>query len=482
MRTFKEYQDKLKSMRKNVYINGELVARDDPRLLGGQNVIGLTFEAANSSDKELRALATAKSHLTGNTINRFAHIYQNVDDLLNKQKMIRTLCQSAGGCIQRCMGCDAINALYVATKETDEKYGTEYHERFKKYLAWYQNNDLVGNAGQTDVKGDRSKRPSQQADPDLYMRIVEKREDGIVVCGCKAHNTVAPYADEILVIPTRAMKPEDKDWAVAFAVPADAEGVYLISRPVSPNPRIELKAPYNNFGICDTMTVLDHVFIPWERVFMCGEADFGGRLALSFANNHRFSYCGCKPAITDVFIGASALVAEYNGVGKAPHIQDELADLMATAELVYAAGIAASTTASLSPSGAMEPNFLYTNCGRYHAGTKIMHEYETLISITGGMAATLPFEGDWINSETRGYLEKYIMRNPNISAENQHRLFRFLDDFTVSAWCGMEQAAGIHGGGSPIMEKIGIRTNYDLNAKKEIVKTLAGIKDEQNKQ
>ncbi len=477
MRTFAEYQEKLKKMRKNVYIDGELVERDDPRLLGGQHIIGITFAAAHSEDPEIRDLATATSHLIGETINRFAHVYQTEEDLLKKQKMIRKLGEKAGGCIQRCMGCDAINALYVTTKEIDDKHGTNYHERFKKYLAWYQENDLVGNAGQTDVKGDRSKRPSQQADPDLYMRIVEKREDGIIVCGCKAHNTIAPYADEILVVPTRALKEEDADWAVAFAIPADAEGVSLVSRPVSPNPRKELMAPYNTYGICDTMTVLDHVFVPWDRVFMCGEYDFGGRLALSFANNHRFSYCGCKPAITDVFIGATALVAEYNGVGKAPHIQNDLADLMATAELVYAAGIAASVTAATTPSGAKEPNFLYSNCGRYHAGVKIMHEYETLISVTGGFAATIPFEGDWINPETKGYMEKYIMRNPEISAENQHRLFRFLDDFTVSPWCGMEMSAGIHGGGSPIMEKIGIRTNYDLNSKKQIVKNLCGIKD-----
>lgn len=480
MRTFKEYQEKLNSMRKNVYINGELVERNDPRLLGGQNIMGITFDAAMSDDPELRELATATSHLTGHTINRFTHIYQTPDDLLKKQAMIRELGHLAGGCIQRCMGCDAINALYVSTYEVDQHYSTNYHERFKKYLAWYQDNDLVGNAGQTDVKGDRSKRPSEQVDPDLYMRIVERREDGIIVSGCKAHNTTAPYADEILVLPTRALKGADADWAVAFAVPADAEGVTLISRPVSPNPRIELKAPYNNYGICDTMTVLDHVFIPNERIFMCGEADFGGRLALSFANNHRFSYCSCKPAITDVFIGATALVAEYNGVPKAPHIQDELAELEATAELVYGAGIAASTTSKVTPSGAREPNFMYTNCGRFHAGKNIMHEYDILISTTGGMAATLPFEGDWLNPETRPYLEKYIMRNPKISAENQHRLFRFLDDFTVSAWCGMEQAAGIHGGGSPIMEKIGIRTNYDVEKRKNIVKRLAGIDDSKN--
>jgi 4-hydroxyphenylacetate 3-monooxygenase/4-hydroxybutyryl-CoA dehydratase/vinylacetyl-CoA-Delta-isomerase len=475
MRTLAEYQNQLKKMRKNVYIDGELVERDHPELIGGQNVIGITFDAALSNDPEIREIATTTSHLTGERINRFTHVYQSEDDLLKKQKMIRLLAQQTGGCIQRCMGCDVVNALYVSTKEIDDKHGTQYHERFKKYLAWYQRNDLIGNAGQTDVKGDRSKRPSEQADPDLYLRIVEKRKEGIVVCGCKAHNTIAPYADEIIVVPTRALKPEDKDWAVAFAVPADAKGLTLISRPAHPKARKKLLAPYNNFGIVDTMSVFDHVLVPWDRVFMCGESDFGGRLALSFANNHRFSYCGCKPAITDVFIGATALVAEFNGIGKAPHVQDALADMMATAELVYAAGIAASTTAATTPSGAREPNFLFSNCGRYHAGVKLMHEYDVLISTAGGLPATLPFEGDWLNPDTKDYLEKYIMRNPKISAENQHRLFRFLDDFTVSAWCGMEQAAGIHGGGSPIMEKIGIRTNYDLESKKNIIRYLAGI-------
>ena len=476
MRTFIEYKEKLKKMRKNVYFNGELIERDHYSLQRGQNIIGITFDAALSEDPEVKNLASTESHLTGKPINRFAHIYQKNEDLLNKQKMIRKLGEKAGGCIQRCMGCDAINAIYVTTKEIDDKYGTEYHARFKKYLKWYQENDLVGNAGQTDVKGDRAKRPSEQVDPDLYLRIVEKREDGIIVCGCKAHNTIAPYADEIIVFPTRALREEDSDWAVAFAVPADADGVVIVNRPSFPETRIELDAPYNHYGVSDSMTIFDHVFVPNDRVFMCGEWDFGGRLALSFANNHRFSYCGCKPAITDVFIGATALVAEYNGVGKAPHIQTDLADLMATAELVYAAGIAASVTAQTTDSGAKEPNFLYSNCGRYHAGVNIMHEYETLISVAGGLPATLPSEKDWLNPETKAYMEKYIARNPNISAENQHRLFRFLDDFTVSNFCGMEQYAGIHGGGSPIMEQIGIRSNYDLEAKKNIVKTLSGIK------
>jgi len=475
MRTFDEYKEKLYGMRKNIYIGGKLRGRDDALLQGGINVVGVTFEKAQ--DPEYKDLVTTKSHITGEPINRFNHIYQNEQDLMSKQKMTRALCVKVGGCIQRCMGGDAINALYVTTKEIDKAMGTEYHDRFLKYLKYYQENDLIGNAAQTDVKGDRTKRPSEQEDPDLYLRVVEKREDGIIVSGCKAHNTIGPYADEILAIPTRMMGKDEADWAVAFAIPADAEGVTLVCRSTAPRPRKELKAPFNELGACDSMTIFDNVFVPWERVFMCGETKFAGRLALAFANNHRFSYCGCKPAATDILMGATALVADYNGIGKEPHVVDELSDLMVTAELVYAAGVAAAATSRKTLSGAFEPNFLYSNCGRYYAGVNLYHEYDVLASIAGGLPATLPPEEDFINEETKAYMEKYIMRNPKVSAENQHRLFRFLSDFSCSSYAGVFQYAGVHGGGSPIMEKIGIRSFYDLESKKDIVKYLAGIED-----
>lgn len=475
MRTFEEYKTKLISMRDNIYIGGELRGRGDELLQPGINTVGVTFNEAQ--EPENKGFMTAVSHLTGNDINRYNHIYQSSEDLLIKQKMIRKLCGKVGGCIQRCMGCDATNALYTTTKEIDLAYGTDYHDKFLKYMQYYQENDLIGNAAQTDVKGDRSKRPSEQQDPDLYLRVVEKKEDGIIVCGCKAHNTIAPYADEIIALPTRMMGKDEADWAVAFAIPSDTEGVTLVCRSTSPRARKEIQAPFTKYGACDSMTVFDNVFVPWDRVFMCGETKFAGRLALAFANNHRFSYCGCKPAVTDIMMGATALVADYNGIGKEPHVVDEVSELMVTAELVYAAGIAAAVTSKQTPSGAVEPNFLYSNCGRFYAGVNIYHEYDILASIAGGLPATLPPEEDFINEKTKAYMEKYIMRNPDVSAEDQHRLFRFISDYSCSSMGGVYQYAGVHGGGSPIMEKIGIRSFYDLNSKKDIVKKLAGIEE-----
>lgn len=474
MRTVQKYLDKLRSMRPNVYRDGKLISRDDSQVMPGINVISATFNAAQQP--EFEDLVTVKSHLTGNKINRFAHIHQDKEDLLKKQEMTRVLCQRVGGCIQRCMGADALNALSVVTKEIDEKHGTEYYDRFLAYLKYYQENDLVGNCAQTDVKGDRSKRPHQQQDPDLYLRVVEKRSDGIVVRGAKAHNTVAPYADEIIVLPTRALTPEDKEWAVAFTIPADTEGLKLVIRSTSVRSRVHLKAPIAEIGMSDSLTIFDNVFVPWERVFMCGEWEFGGRLASLFATYHRHSYTGCKPGIADVIMGASALVAEYNGIAKAHHVRDKIVDLIAVAELVYSGGIAASVKCHKASSGTCIPDIVYTNVARYHAGIHLYHEYETLADLAGGLIATLPPELDWYNPETKELLEKYIMRNPEISAENQHRCFRMISDLLCSSWGGVQQVAGLHGGGSPIMEKIAIIQQYDINSKKEIAKYLAGIK------
>jgi len=470
-----EYRERLLRMRPNVYMDGELVGRDDPRLSGGINVVSLTYDLAQ--EPEYEGIMTATSHLTGEKINRYTNIHQSVDDLLNKQKMTRLYCQKSGGCIQRCMGIDAMNALSVITYETDQKHGTEYNKRFLKYLEYFQKNDLCANCAQTDVKGDRSKRPHQQVDPDLYLRVVEKRSDGIVVRGAKAHNTIAPYADEIIAIPTRFLTEEEGDWAVAFAVPGDWEGVHLVSRPTNPRARQRLQAPLAEFGDVESLTIFDDVFVPWERVFLCGEREFGGQLALLFALYHRHSYTGCKPAVTDIMMGATALAAEYNGIPNAQHVRHKLAELISVAELVYASGVAASVTGTQAPSGTYVPDVIYCNVGRRHAGLNIYHEHETVADIGGGLIATLPPEGDFYNEVTGPLLNKYMMRNPNVSAENQHRLFRALGDLVCSGLAGVQQIAGIHGGGSPVMEEIAILGGYDLEAKKKLVKRLAGISD-----
>ena len=471
MRTFEEYLEGLRAMRPNIHMHGEIIQRDDSRLLPPMNNIRLTFDLAQ--DPELQHLMTAISHLNGEKINRFCHIHRSQDDLLKKQEMTRVACQRTPACIQRCMGVDMLNALSVVTHEIDQAKGTEYYPRFIEYLKYFQKNDLVGCAAQTDVKGDRASDPTSNQTR-ICIHIVERRKDGIVVRGAKAHNSIAAYADEIIVTPTRALTEEESDWSVAFAVPADHPGVHQVVVAGAPRARKHLEAPYADYGSCHSFTIFDDAFIPWERVFMCGEWEFGGRMALMFALYHRHSYTGCKPAATDIFIGTTALVAEYQGVERAQHIRHKIADLISVAELVYGVGIAAAVKSKPSSSGTYIPDVVFCNVGRRHAGENYYHEINILCDVAGGLVGTLPYEEDFFDPTTGLLLNKYISRKEGVSPEDVHRCFYQAQEM-VQGFGGHRAVAGIHGGGSPIMEVIALLANYDLDSKKKIAKLLAGI-------
>jgi aromatic ring hydroxylase len=483
----KQFIDRLGKMRRNIYYDGQLIDRTDEQQMNTINTIGSTYDFAQ--DPKLQDLMLAKSHITGNTINRFTHIHQSKEDLHKKQDMTRALCQRVGGCIQRCMGIDGSNALNAISFEADKqnKGNTEYHKNFLKWLERFQNEDLVGCCAQTDVKGDRMKRPSEQIDPDLYLHVVERKSDGIVVSGCKVHNSEASTADEIIVVPTRALLPTENDWAVAFAVPADYEGIKQVVSIHNLRERKHFKRGFMP-GATDSYTIFDKCFIPWERVFLCGETVHGAVGALLFALFHRHSYSGCKPAIGDITVGTAALAAEYNGVHKASHVREKLAELIMVTELGYAAGFTASELGKpevympgvgfvpYGP-GSYIPNSIYCNVGRCLTGENVYRESEILCDISGGIPATFPHEADFLNPDTKALLEKYTMRNPAIKTENAIKFWMYVGDALCSATGGIHQVGSYHGGGSPVMEQIAITTQYDIESKKNMVKKIAGIKD-----
>jgi 4-hydroxybutyryl-CoA dehydratase/vinylacetyl-CoA-Delta-isomerase len=478
IKSYDDYYNRIKKMGRNLYMAGEKVGRDDERLQGQLRVIKETYDRAN--DPEFQDLCTATSHLTGEKINRFTHIHQSIDDLLKKQMMTRVLCHGVGGCIMRCMGIDAMNALSVVTYEMDQMLGTDTYKRFTEYLGYWQEKDITANCAQTDCKGDRLKRPHEQEDPDLYLRIVESRADGIVVRGAKVDNTVAPVGDEIIALPTRFMTDKDNDYAVAFAIPGDTDGVKLLTRPAYNHKRKHLEAPVSEIGDAESFTIFDDVFVPRERVFMDGKGDprqtaFAGFLALLFAHYHRHSYTGCKPAVSEVLASAAALVAEYSGIEKADHVRHKISHLIGTAELVFAAGQMSAHQAERSTSGTWVPDEVLTNAGRRLAGEEIYNEFKIVADLAGGLCATMPFEEEFFSKETGKLANKYIMRNPKISAENQHRCFRGLENMLVSELAGVMQVAGLHGGGSPQLETITMMARYDLESLKGIAKYLFGI-------
>ncbi len=486
MRTREQYIEDLGKKNKNLYFNGQKIDRLDPMQEGAINVMGLTFDAA--FDPELKDLCTATSHLTGETINRFNHIHQNTEDLHKKQDMTRALCNKVGQCIQRCMGIDAANAIHAvsfeAAKNPDRK--TEYHENWLKWLEYFQKNDLVASCAQTDQKGERLKRPAQQTDPDMYVRVVEEKADGIVVRGCKVHISEASISDEILVVPNRALMPDEKEYALCFAVPSDHPEVKQVVSFHNSYKREVFKRGIDT-GYTDSYIIFDDTFIPWERVFLCGETQHGGVAALLFALFHRHSYSGCKPACLDYVLGLAANAAEINGIERAPHVREMLAELIMTGELGYAAGYTASDLGKpevympghgfvpYGP-GSYIPNSIYANVGRCLTGEAVFHEQEILCNIAGGLPATFPFEHDFTNPETKDLLEKYLNRNPKIPIEDQIKFWYQLIDFTCSHSAGSMNYGNYHGGGSPIMEQIAITTQYDIKKRKDQVKRIAGIK------
>ena len=281
------------------------------------------------------------------------------------------------------------------------------------------------------------------------------------------------------------MTPDETDYAVAFALPADYDGIKQVIHPHNMRRRKHFQRGFD-FGAVDSYVIFDDVFVPWERVFLCGEYQHGGLCALLFALFHRHSYSGCKPAIGDVILGMAALAAEVNGIEKTHHVREKLASIIQIAELGYAAGYTASEMGKpevyipglgqvpYGP-GACIPNSLYCNVGRCLTGESVFHEQEILCDIAGGVPATFPFEQDLANDEIKDLMAKYVKRTPTMSADDQMRFWMYMGDMTVSNLSGAMNYGSYHGGGSPIMEQIAITSQYDIQARKDLVKRLAGM-------
>ena len=473
MRTSAEYREGLYQMRPNVFVLGERVNRKDSRLQPMINLASHSFDVA--MDPETAEHFTTISDLTGEKVNRFGALYRTKDDLAKKLAGVRYLTRRTGACALRCAAVDTLNAYYTCTYEVDQAMGTEYHQRFKEWLTHVQKNDLLNSILMTDPKGDRSLRPSQQSDPDSYLRVVEKNAQGIVVNGCKYFaNTI--IMDELLVGTTRAYTEADAEYAVAFAIPADADGITIITKMIKTPTRSKLDCPFAQQGVSvDTMTFFENVFVPWERVFLCGEWQFGRRLTMLQSLNHRFSYCGCKPGFTDILFGACALVAEYNNLESASHIKSKLAHLAANAEIIYSCGLAAVEKACVSPAGTIIPDITSANIGRYHASVTLYSDFELLNDVAGGLGLLVPDEENYLSPEVGPIVQKYLKRKDGVPPENIWRLWKFINDYIFSEQAGNYMAGGLQGGGSPIMDEIVIMAEYDIQLRKDLAKWQAGI-------
>lgn len=478
-----QYRESLRRLHPLIYCNGRKIENvvDDPMTAPHVNSAAMTYDIA--FDAEYTELATATSHLSGKTINRFTHVHQSTDDLVKKVKLLRVIAQKTGTCFQRCVGLDAMNAAYITTYKIDEKHGTGYHQRIKDYLRYVQENDIMVAGSMTDPKGDRSKKPSRQADPDLFVHIVERREDGVVVRGAKVHQTGMVNSHEMLILPTTNLEPEDKDYAIAGVIPVDAPGVtHIFGRQTNENRRLEGTIDTGNaeFAIVggETLTILEDVFIPWERVFMYGETEFAQEFVETFAAFHRQNYGGCKVGVADVIIGAAAAMAEYNGCPNASHIKDKLVEMTHLAESMHCCSIACSAMGCQTDCGSYYVDTLLANTAKLNC-TKTMYEISRLShDIAGGFIATLPYEADYRSAECHDYIDKYFAADPRFSTEERIRVARLLENMTG----GTALAESMHGAGSPQAMRVTIQRQVDWEEKKSMARRLAGVKRETGKE
>ena len=471
-----EYIESLRGRNLKVWYLGERVTEpvDHPVIRPSINAVARTYDLANEDPH----LATVWSSLTHQRVNRFLHITETVTDVVDQNRMQRKLGQLTGTCFQRCVGMDALNSLFSVTFDIDEAHQAAYHQRFRRFVTRMQELNYVIGGAMTDPKGDRAKGPSAQADPDLFVHVVKRTEEGVVLRGAKMHQTGCLNSHWIVFMPTMRLTPADRDYAVVAAVPADHPGLTYIYGRQSCDTRAleggEIDQGNAKFSGQEAMIVLDDVFVPNECLFMDGETEFAAALVERFTAYHRRSYV-CKTGVGDVLIGAAALIADYNGVSNVSHVRDKLVEMTHLNETIYGAGIAASHESKPTSAHNYQPDDLLANVCKHNV-TRFPYEMARLAQdLAGGLVATLPSEKDFENEETGPLLRKYLKGREGVSAEDRARALRLIENMTLGRNAVGYLTESMHGAGSPQAQRIQIARQMNLEEKKELAKNLAGI-------
>lgn len=479
LKTGKQYLESLNALNLSAHMLGEKSSDlANHKLVGpSRAAVAFTFDAAHAP--ESRQLMRAESSLANAEVNRFTHLHASPADLINKVKMQRYCGGATGCCFQRCVGLDAANAIFSTTFECDQKHGTNFHERFKDYWRFVQTEDLVVDGAMTDPKGDRGKRPKDQADPDLFLRVKERKPNGVVISGAKLHQTGMLNSHDILVMPTMSLKPGEEPWAICCAVPVDAPGVrYIYGRQASDTRKLEpnhLDVGNPTFGGQEVLTVFEDVFVPTERVFLDGQVDFAGMLVERFASYHRQSYGGCKVGVGDVLIGATALIAKMNGVAKAGHIAEKLVEMNHLNETLFACGIACSAQGWQTAAGNYQVDLLLANVCKLNV-TRFPYELARLATdVAGGLLGTMPSAADLADPEAGPYIRKYLAANPDFDVLDRVKVFRLIENLTVGAGAVAYLVESMHGAGPPAAQRIMIGRQAGVEEKIERVKKLLSI-------
>jgi 4-hydroxybutyryl-CoA dehydratase / vinylacetyl-CoA-Delta-isomerase len=460
LRTAAEYLQSLQDGR-TVYYKGERVADVTTHPELGRGAKHCAIDYAVADDPTHRDLVRYREN--GKELNRFYKLPRTADDLLKRREMIAETTRAGRALIVliREIGTDFLYASHIVTHAMREKLRAPYYERLQAYHAYVAENDLAMGVAQTDVKGDRSLGPSEQEHPDYYVRVVDRQKGGIVVRGAKAHTTNPIFANELIVLPPRAMGEADRDYALSFAVPVNTKGLKFIASPFSGGGDSPIDYPVSSrHKIADTLTIFDDVFVPWERVFLCGETEYAGALALGFVEYHRFTAISYKLPLLDLMIGCAMLAAEANGIAAAGHVREKLSRLIAYRETVRALTVAAAHECTMKAELAV-PNTTVTNIAKQYFAENYHAMVQKVQDIAGGLVVTAPSEDDLKNPETKAYVEHYLGGKQGFGSVNRLKLINLIRDYFASSFGGYHELLAIHAEGSLEAQKITILRGFD---------------------
>jgi 4-hydroxybutyryl-CoA dehydratase/vinylacetyl-CoA-Delta-isomerase len=466
VKTSAEYIESLRSRNIELWLDGDRIENpvDHPLIRPSIESVAMTYDLAHQPDTH--ALATAHSELTGGRVNRFTHLFTGADDLVDKIKLQRILGRATGTCFQRCVGMDALNALFIATWEA----GPENHARFVRWLTKVQQADEMICGAMTDAKGNRRKRAAEQ--PDAFLRIVERREDGIVIRGAKLHQTGGANAHQILVLPGGTYREGEEDFVLAAAIPADAPGVImLLGRQPSDLRKGTPDAGNSTYGGQEVTVWFENVFVPYENVFLDGQIGPATTMLTAFAGYHRASYGGCKPGNFDVLTGAVAQLAEDSGIIKHAAVRDKLVEMTHLTETIHGVGLAASHKSTQHGSGIWQVDPMLANVCKQNV-TRLPYEITRLAEdLAGGLVATLP----GLESFDHPKLGP-IMKNIT-GGRRRASLLRLVEYMTYGAGSVPLRIECMHGAGSPQAQRIVIERTADWAGRMASARNLAGLED-----
>lgn len=366
--------------------------------------------------------------------------------------------------------------LTVADKIADRV--PESAERIRRYVDWVQAEDLRISQCITDAKGDRSRHPGNQDDPDVYVRVVERRDDGVVIRGAKLHISAASLGHELMTIPTKAMHPGEEDYSIACMVPVNAEGVKIVNTTYAPRHADTRDFPISgNNHIPEGFVIFENVFVPKDRVFLDGIPELAAVFAHSLGLWERLGGLASMADGADRLVGFAQLIAEANGLEGVSHIRDKISDMMIHATLIRASLEAAISNCRITEDGEAVPNELYTNVGKYQGAANYNLMVRNLHDIAGGSVLTAPGMADLENKDVGDLIRKYMSTKQEIDGKYRLKLFHAIRDLTADTYGGWLQVTNMQSGGGLYAQKIVTRVHYDMDRAKDLALKTAGLSD-----